>query len=212
VKNTAPASDAFRQKIAAFPAEKPRTENRRIGSIGVAVALSKATKATVAATPATKAVTTSALPQPTVLLRTSAQASANAAAVTSPRPGRSSGAAGTRLLGIRVSTSGIVTTAIGTLIQKIHCQAIPCVTAPPTTGPSAAARPVTLPYTPIARPRCCGGNAAFSRLSARGITTAAPTPCKARAATSAPMFVDNAHAADAAANRPSPAAYVPRRP
>ena len=47
----------------------------------------------------------------------------------------------------RVSASGTSTRPMGTLSQKIHCQAMPSTTAPPTTGPNATARP------PIAAPR-----------------------------------------------------------
>ena len=72
----------------------------------------------------------------------------------------------------------------GTLIQKIHCQARPSVTAPPIIGPPSTARPVRPLKMPIAQPRRSGGKAAPSRPIASGITTAAPTPWKVRAAIS----------------------------
>ncbi len=34
---------------------------------------------------------------------------------------------------------------IGTLIQKIQCQSMPCVMAPPMIGPNATARPARPP-------------------------------------------------------------------
>ena len=46
-----------------------------------------------------------------------------------------------------------MTRPIGTLIQKIQCQEMPCTTAPPTSGPSATAIPLTPDHTPIAMPR-----------------------------------------------------------
>ena len=66
----------------------------------------------------------------------------SAAPLTSAIPGTSKRARGPWLSGTRVSTSGIAASPIGALIQKIHCQARPWVTAPPTTGPPSTARPV----------------------------------------------------------------------
>ena len=112
----------------------------------------------------------------------------------------------------RVSTSGTAASAIGTFTQNTHCQPRPWVTAPPRTGPSTTATLVRLPYMPIARPRRCAGNAAFSRASAIGMMAAAPAPWTARAAISTPTLGASAHTADAAANRASPAAKTRRRP
>ena len=75
---------------------------------------------------------------------------------------------------------------------------MPWVIAPPTTGPTVAASPVTPPKTPIAQPRRSGGNAAFSSASASGMIIAAPAPCTARAAISQPTPGASAHAAEAA--------------
>jgi hypothetical protein len=52
----------------------------------------------------------------------------------------------------------------------------------------------------------------FTTANAIGMIVAAPTPCTARAAISASALADSAHAADAAANSPSPAANTRRRP
>jgi len=113
---------------------------------------------------------------------------------------------------VRASSGGIASSPIGTLIQKIHCHAIPCVIAPPTTGPTVAASPVTPPYTPSAHPRRSGGNAAFSSASASGMTSAAPAPWTARAAISVPTEGASAHATEARLNNASPAANTARRP
>src|SRR5437867_3156605 len=77
---------------------------------------------------------------------------------------------------------------IGTFTQKIHCQAMPWVMAPPSTGPTAAASPVTPPKIPIAQPRRCGGKAAFS---------SAPAPRSPRERQLVSRFVDAFEAADA---------------
>jgi hypothetical protein len=113
---------------------------------------------------------------------------------------------------MRRSTSGIASRPIGTLSQKIHCQAMPCTIAPPTMGPSATAMPVTALNMPIAVPRFSGGKAAVSSASASGRMNAAPAPCTARAAIRKPTSVLSAHAADASENRPSPNTNVRLRP
>ncbi len=111
-----------------------------------------------------------------------------------------------------VRTSGIEITAIGTFSQKIHCQSIPCTTAPPISGPLATARPVIALNIPIAAPRFSGGNAELSSASPSGMIRAEPAPCTARAAISTPTFGATAQTADAIANKPSPTAYSRRRP
>ena len=113
---------------------------------------------------------------------------------------------------ILVRISGIMITPIGTLSQKIQVQARPWVTAPPTTGPASTAIPVTLLKMPSAQALRSGGKAADSSASASGSISAAPAPCTALAATSAPAFGARAHAAEAAVNRPTPAASMRRRP
>jgi hypothetical protein len=97
VKNTAPVSEAFSKKIAALPAEKPRKPNSRIGSIGARARSSHAMNATVSTAPAASVPTTSGLAQPAELPRTRPHSSPSAAAVASPRPGRSSAARGPQL-------------------------------------------------------------------------------------------------------------------
>ncbi len=100
----------------------------------------------------------------------------------------------------------------GTLSQKIQCQLMPPTMAPPTTGPSATARPVMPPHNPIAAPRFAAGNASLIRVSVIGITMAAAMPCTPRAATSAPTLGDSAAAAEARVKPSSPMQYIRLRP
>ena len=86
---------------------------------------------------------------------------------------------------------------IGTLSQKIQCHEMPSTTAPPTSGPSATPRPEMPDQAPIARPRFSGGNAVESSVSVSGVTIAAPAPCSARAAISAPVVGASAAPAEA---------------
>src|SRR6266540_1625946 len=65
---------------------------------------------------------------------------------------------------------------------------------------------------PVAQPRRSGGNAAFIRASASGMTKAAPAPWNVRAAMSTSTDGASAHAAEATVNSPSPAAKTRRRP
>ncbi len=212
MKKTALNRPANSSTLAVLPAENERELNSRIGSIGSRARSSQSTNMTASRAPVTRAPMTSELPHPAVLPRTRPQTTPNAAPVTSANPGRSSAAFGPRLSLIRDSTSGIAASPIGTLSQKIHCHARPCVTAPPTTGPATTASPVIPPNRPSAWPRRSGGNAAVSNASATGATIAAPAPWTARAAIRKPTSVDSAHAAEAETNKPSPIANSLRRP
>ena len=60
------------------------------------------------------------------------------------------------------------------------------------------------PQIPIAVPRFSAGNASLIRVSETGSTMAAPAPCTARAAISAPALLAVAHAMDAAVNNARP--------
>jgi len=62
------------------------------------------------------------------------------------------------------------------LIQKIQCQSMPCVIAPPITGTPAMARPPVAPQMPTTVPRRSGGKAAVRIVSDSGVTAAAPAP------------------------------------
>ena len=89
--------------------------------------------------------------------------------------------------------SGIAIRPIGTLSQKIHCQASPSAIAPPTSGPIAIARPPTAPHRPSATARRSFGTAADRIVRVSGVTIAPPTPWIARAAMS--MLTDDDSAA-----------------
>ncbi len=159
-----------------MPAEKARERKNRIGTIGAPARCSQTTKATASRHPNASAATTSMLPQPAPLPRISPQTSPMAAPVTSTRPLISRAIRGPKLSGMRRSASGMAMTPIGTLSQKIHCQAMPSATAPPTTGPAIRASPVTPLNIPNALPRSSRGKAAPSSAIASGMTNAAPAP------------------------------------
>ena len=176
MKNTRPNSTANTHRQAALPAAYARERNSRSGTMGWAALSSQPMKAPASTAPATSAAMISGLAQPRLSARISAQTRPSAPPVASTRPSGSR-LAGTRALAVSlVRISGIMTTPIGTFSQKIHCQAMPCATAPPTIGPAATARPVTALKMPMAQARRCGGNPADSSASASGSTSAAPRP------------------------------------
>jgi hypothetical protein len=206
MKNSVPSTEACQKNIAMFPAENARERNMRNGSIGSRARSSQRTNATMSSAPMASAVMTSTLPQPAELPRTSPHTTPNPAPVTSTRPRTSSAVFRPKLSPIRVSTSGINSTAIGTFSQKIHGHEMPRTTAPPKSGPHRTENPITLLKIPIAHPRRSPLNASPTSASARGITRAAPAPCRTRPAISQLTSGDTAHIADAAANSPRPAA------
>ena len=101
---------------------------------------------------------------------------------------------------------------MGTLSQKIHCQASPSTTAPPTTGPKATASPPMPPQAPSASPRFSGGTAALRMVRVSGITIAPPRPCTARATLSSSTLGASAAPTDATVKMPTPIANIRRRP
>ena len=109
--------------------------------------------------------------------------------VTSAEAGEVERGVGPEASGIFARTNGISASPSGTLSQKIHSHAMPSVTAPPTSGPLATARPVTREEDPERRPAPLGRErGAHAASIASGITIAAPMPWTARAAISAPML------------------------
>ena len=135
--------------------------------------------------------------QPTSLARTSPHTIPTRPALARARPGRSSRDAGPRLSSSRSRMSGASASPIGTLSQKIQCQEMPLTIAPPTSGPSATARPLIPPQMPSARPRRSAGTEADRMVSVNGITIAPPRPWAARATSSAKIDGASAAAADA---------------
>ena len=100
-----------------------------------------------------------ALPQPSSLPRISAKMRQKRPALKVTSPGQSMRAVGSRSdPGTRMSVSAAVSSPIGTFTRKIHSQPNPSVSAPPTSGPTATAKPVVAPQMPKAVPRSCGAN------------------------------------------------------
>ena len=193
-------------------AEKARLPKKRIGSIGVLVRSSQATKPSSRATPAPIETSTVALVHPSDCARTIPNTRPSSPLLASATPGTSSRFAGPRLSRSSASAAGASARPTGTFSQKIHCQEKPSTTAPPTTGPSATPSPETPDQMPSASPRLSALKASLSRVSESGVMMAAPSPCSARAAMSASVLGASAAAAEASVNTPSPATNTGRRP
>ena len=86
----------------------------------------------------------------------------------------------------------------GMLTKKIQCQLRCSVSRPPTSGPIASASAAVPAQIPIAIPRSFGGKVAAMIESVAGFISAAPAPCRTRAAIS--MFPESAspHQSEAA--------------
>ena len=120
---------------------------------------------------------------------------------------------GPKLSGSTAAPSGITMRPIGTLIQKIHCQATPSAIAPPSTGPLMRASPVTPLEIPSALPRSCGGNARAPERHRKRHHERRPGALDgARCDQPRRRFRTSAHATDAATNSASPATNMRRRP
>ena len=93
---------------------------------------------------------------------------------------------------------------IGTLTRKIHRQ-LAMISSPPTSGPKAAAKPPMAAQVRTAPPRRSAGNVARIRPRDVGVSSAAPAACSRRNPTRTSTLLANAHAAEAAVNRATPA-------
>lgn len=212
IRKTAPNSPAYRKKLTPLAELKRGRRNISSESIGVRVRRSQRRKSPTSTAPASSEPITSPLAQPALFARTSPQVSPKNPAPASSSPGTSRRGRGPWLSFSFQAQSGISARPIGTFSQKIQCQLIPWTTAPPTTGPAATASPAMPPHIPMAMPRFSLGNASLISVSVSGITIAAPAPCTARAAISAPTVGASAAPADAAVKTARPTQNIRRRP
>ena len=154
---------------ATFVAAKVRLRKKRIGSIGASARSSQRTKPTTSdGADRERERRSRGSTSPGRCRGRGPRRCRAGRALTRPRPGRSSLLDGPCVSSRRRSASGISTRPIGTLSQKIHCQERPETTAPPTSGPSATARPPIPPQAPSASPRFSAGTAAERIVSVSG--------------------------------------------
>ena len=101
----------------------------------------------------------------------------------------------------------------GTFRKNTLCQPSESTRSPPTTGPSASARPDTPAQSPMACARSRGsGNVCVMIESVLGIRAAAPTPCSAREAIRNPMEPDRPQSSEPSEKMIRPAMKSRLRP
>lgn len=98
------------------------------------------------------------------------------------------------------------------MIQKTHRQLATCTIHPPRNGATAPAMPPSPDHAPIARPRSAAPNDDWMIASAPGVSSAPPTPWRARAAMSARTSGASPHSRDASANQMTPTRNTRRLP
>ena len=102
--------------------------------------------------------------------------------------------------------------AIGRLMKKINRHDTAPISHPPRNGPTAAATPPSPDQAPIARDRSSGENDAWMIARLPGVSSAPPTPCRARAAISVAALGATPQASEATANQIAPIMKMRRRP
>ena len=153
-KNTAAKSEANMRKIAALPAENARRAEHRQGQHrGARPGLPGDERGEERQAGGERAQDLRAVPPRRVAAHEPPDDRRARRASRASGRARSSDRSAPVLSGMRARASGIATSPIGTLTQKIQLHAMPSAIAPPTTGPVATARPVRPWSAPMAAPR-----------------------------------------------------------
>ena len=97
-------------------------------------------------------------------------------------------------------------------MRKIHRHDAASTSQPPRNGPTAEATPLRPDQAPMARARSCGRKLASRMARLPGVSSAPPTPCTMRAATSRGALGATAHSSEAAANTTMPSWKMRLRP
>ncbi len=100
--------------------------------------------------------------------------------------------------------TAITTAASGRLMKNTSRQETALISQPPTNGPIAVATPPRPDQAPIAAIRSSWANDACKMARLPGVSSAPPTPCRARAAISTPAFGASPHSSEASANHTVP--------
>ena len=106
----------------------------------------------------------------------------------------------------------MTTTASGRLMKNTSRQDTALISHPPRNGPMAVATPPRPDHAPMAAERSSWANEACRMARLPGVSSAPPTPCRARAAISTPTVGASPHSSDATANQTVPITNILRRP
>ena len=97
-------------------------------------------------------------------------------------------------------------------MRKTSRQLTASTSTPPRNGPIRPAIPASDDHSPMRRARSAGRNEDWISARLPGVSSAPPTPCSARAATSCPAFWASPQSSEAAANQTTPMTKTRRRP
>ncbi len=215
-RNVVDPSAAYTANVTTLAAVNWCEENRSSGSMGWPLRASTTRKPTRQATPPTAAPDTVALPMPSPPAGpsmsahvTPARPSADSTAPVTSSPGA---AVGSRLSGTWRTATRTTATATGMLMRNTARHDTASTNHPPRNGPRAAATPPRPDHAPMARDRSAGTNDAWSRARLPGVSSAPPTPWRARAAMRTSIDGARPQRADATANHTTPTTNTSRRP
>ena len=116
------------------------------------------------------------------------------------------------LSGTCLAAMAITTAASGRLMKNTSRQDTASISHPPRNGPIAVATPPSPDHAPMAAIRSSSANEACRMARLPGVSSAPPTPCRARAAISTSTFGATPHSSDASANHTTPITNTFRRP
>ena len=119
---------------------------------------------------------------------------------------------GALVSGTCLAEMATTTTASGRLMKNTSRQDTAAISHPPRNGPIAVATPPRPDHAPMAAIRSSSAKEACRMARLPGVSSAPPTPCKARAAISTPTFGAIPHSSDATANHTVPMTNTFRRP
>ena len=114
--------------------------------------------------------------------------------------------------GTCLAAMAMTTAASGRLMKNTSRQDTASISHPPRNGPIAVATPPRPDHAPMAAIRSSSANEACRMARLPGVSSAPPTPCRARAAISTPAVGATPHSSDAAANQTMPITNTLRRP
>ena len=97
-------------------------------------------------------------------------------------------------------------------MRKIQCQEATSTSQPPNVGPISGLISPGMAMKLIARRNCSRGKARSTASRPTGISSAPPSPCTTRDATSAPRLWEMAHSSDPRANSAMASRYTRRVP
>src|SRR6478752_8329752 len=200
--------------IARFAAVKRGFLKKLMSSIGWSVYRSHRMKQATPTMPMTKAVSTVALPQPSVGPSMMANSRAPRPTIDNPAPsGSSLGAVGSFDSGTKKMPRTMATTAIGRFTQNTELHEKWASRMPPITGPMATPRPENPAQMAMARPRSRGSRNTLVRIDrVDGMISAPPTPIRQRAAMSWLGVLDSADSTEPAAKMMMPVRNASLRP